>query len=242
MAESILGKIVLWASLIIFILVVSYALYSPQGLISEIANLALGAERFLPFEPAKEVRQDDSLPEPAVKAQESFMGSISKNSEKEECLQVLSDLSGLGSLSMEVSNYEDKVISAIEKPIGKEGGIKLNARQSENKLQICVIEPKAFYDCYINTKRECTNEPFKPVNSVHLTKDSIAIEGATYKLENGFLFKPKKDKVCFMPVHGSTGDKWYKLWKVFTKWGCDAGKDTIDDDCIKEIRKRINLC
>ena len=52
--EKVLGKIILWASLIIFVIIFFFVFYSPaEGFMGKIAKLALGAERHLPVEPQK---------------------------------------------------------------------------------------------------------------------------------------------------------------------------------------------
>lgn len=246
MVESkILGKIATWLLIVLFIVIFIFAFYSPaEGFMGKIAKLALSAERFLPIEPTKEVKQDESLPPSTINTQEAFMNDITSYADKEECMLNLRSLSGLEDSKMEVVNFEGKVISRIEKPVGKEGGIKLNPIDTnDKKLQICTINPEAFYDCYLNEqKKDCKKELFKTLNLIHLTKDSIIIDGNSYTLGQGILFKPKKDKVCFIPVHSSTGDSWYKIWQVFTKWGCDASKGTIDDDCLAIVKNKIPLC
>src|SRR3989338_5265883 len=56
MAEGVFNKIILWAFLGFFLVIFLVAIFSKTGLIPSIANLALGAERFLPVEPQKDVK------------------------------------------------------------------------------------------------------------------------------------------------------------------------------------------
>ena len=52
--ESVLNKIILWVTLIFFVILFFFVFYgSGQGLMGKIAKLALGAERFLPVESQK---------------------------------------------------------------------------------------------------------------------------------------------------------------------------------------------
>jgi len=242
MAEGILNKIILWAILLLFLFIFAFALYSKSGLISKIANLALGAERFLPTEPSKEVKADESLPQTAINTQKTFMEEITRHKDNGKCLLTFSSLSGLNDFKMELTNYNG-VISRIEKPIGKEGIIRLNPIQiKDEKLQVCVINAESFYECYIGPQRICTKQLYNTINSVEISKDDIIINKNTYTLTKDILFKPDKDKVCFIPIHSSTGDSWYKIYQVFTKWGCDVSKNTIDDDCLNIIKSHIPEC
>lgn len=242
MAEGIWNKITLLGLLILFISIFTFAFYSKTGLMSKIASLALGAERFLPVEPRKEVKPDESLPNAVTNTQRTFIEEISKFPETEKCLLMFTTLNDLGDYRMELSSYEGKVISKIEKLLSKEGGIKLSPVETkDNKLQVCVMEPEVFYDCYIGPQRTCKKLLYTTLDVVKISKDGIMLKDDNYKLSQ-LLFKPEKDKVCFVPIHSSTGDNWYKFWQVFSKWGCDVSKNTIDDDCLRLIKNEIPEC
>ena len=73
MVESkILGKIATWLLIMLFIVIFIFAFYSPaEGFMGKIAKLALSAERFLPVEPSKELKQDESLPQSTISTQET---------------------------------------------------------------------------------------------------------------------------------------------------------------------------
>ena len=59
MAEGVFNKIILWALLGLFLVIFLVAIFSKTGLFPSIANLALGAERFLPVEPQKDVKASE---------------------------------------------------------------------------------------------------------------------------------------------------------------------------------------
>ncbi len=244
MAEEMLNKLVLWAILIIFIIIFIFVFYNPkEGFMGKVSKLALAVERFLPFGRGEQVKPDTSLQQSTITAQERFMKEFSSYYDKEKCLLSFSSLADLEKFSMELSNYDGKVTSRIEKSTGSEAGMKLNPVSSgDNELRMCVISAEAFYNCYLAGSKDCTKITYSEKNFVKLTKDSITIDGNAYTLGQGLLFKPEKSKVCFIPVHKSTGDSWYKFWQIFTKWGCEAGKSTIDDDCLEKIKKEIPSC
>ena len=229
MAEGVLNKIILWALFILFLFVFLFVFYRPAGgLMSKIASLALGVEKYLPVEPNKELKQDDSLPQVTLDVQKKFMQDISQQIDKGECLLSIESLSGLGDFKMEVSNFDGNVVSIINKPAG-EGEIKLNQQTSEQKIQFCIIDSKAFYDCYLNpTQTDCENQLYKEINSVQITKDNIIINGKSYDYDKIALFKPEDGKVCFIPTY-SNGP------------GCNANDLAIQDSCLPKL-PRIQNC
>ena len=234
MAEGIWDNIIKWTILILFVVLFIFILYNPaEGFMGKISKLALGVQKYLPITPQKEIRQE-SLPDAIVNAQKSFMGEISAFSDKEKCLFTINRLASLGNYRLALSNYEG-VVSRIEKPVSKEGSIKLNPLKTENeKLEVCVIAPKAFHDCYLNpakayAKTGCTEQIYNDVKQVIITKNSIIIneDEVEYELST-IAFKPSKDKVCFIPLH--------KLG------GCDAKEASIGDDCVGKMPFLITSC
>ena len=244
MAEGVLSKVVVWGLLILFLLIFMFAFLNPKyGLIQKVAKIALGAERFLPDEPQKEVTQDDSLPSSAISAQERFINEISQYSEQSNCLLEFSDVAGLQDTKLELINYEGRISTRIEKISGKEetGTIKLSPISIENKLQVCAINPGSFYQCSIEKNTNQCNE-YTSIDSVSLSKDSVKIGENQYPYAKGILFKPQKDRICFIPLHSYTGDSWYRFWQAFTRFGCDASKSTLDDNCVEQFKKNIQTC
>jgi len=234
MAEGILNKIVLWGILLLFIFIFFFAFYSKDsGFISKIGKLALSAERFLPVEPSKEVKQDETLPQEAINTQKAFMQEVSQYRDKGECTIQSSGFSGLGNLIMELSNYEG-INSRIKKSVGEEGGKSLNhMTTSDTKLSICVINPTTFFNCYLNpTKKDCSFEVHQTYSIIELTKDSIIINRKKFGLAQSLLYKPDKDNVCLIPLHSSFA----------TAPGCDANEDSLDESCIPKIQSNIQMC
>lgn len=231
MAEGVLNKIITWALIILFILIFLFVFYSPaEGFMGKIAKLALGAERFLPVEPNKEVRQDESLPQLTTSTQNVFMEDLTKYIDKEKCLLPFGSLAGLDNYKMQVSNFENRITSRIE----NSNGIKLNPLSTDKNLQICVVDPEAFFGCYLSTQidRDCSRQLYRTLDSVYITKDNVIIDENHYELTQYFLFKPTKDKVCFIPLYVPPSS---------TISGCYVVKDTITYECLDRI-KEIPLC
>ncbi|MBI1934897.1 hypothetical protein HYS31_00505 [Candidatus Woesearchaeota archaeon] len=225
-----------WVILGLFMLFFFFAVFANNtGLWQKMGKSAFGIiDRFYPSKPSPNVKQDESLSPNAVNAQKDFMNVVYSSREQGNCILNLKSLSGLEDLSLELSGYNG-VSSSILKPEGKEGGLRLeHIEAKDNKLQLCVVEPKAFYSCYLSVKN-CNKQTYKLVNSIQLTKNRILIDKKdeqSYALSQ-VLFKPDKDKVCFIPVHESN-----------SRWGCDATNKTIDDDCVNDIvnNKIITPC
>jgi|SRR3989344_2245908 len=259
MAETLLGKLVQWGILVLFLIIFVFALLNPKtGLIQKISKLALGAERFLPDEPKKEVAQDESLPPATTSTQERFMKEIIMHDGIGECLLQYTSLSDLGDQIMELNNYEGGIQSMIGKKVGKEetGTVKLNRIQTKDvKLSLCVIDPQNFYDRYLSKgffSRGDTylgDQTYKNIASVTITNKGILFStdctflvgggcyscGITandcYPLEGNIIFKPTADKLCFIPTH--RGD-------VFGI--CDAEEKSIDNGCIDNLKLNIPSC
>lgn len=220
MAEGVLNKIILWGLLILFILIFLFAFYSKTGFMSKIANLALGAERFLPVEPNKEVRQDESLPQSVTSAQKVFMQDLTNYIDKERCLLPFRSLAGLEDYKMEVLNLDNKVISTIENP----AGIKLNRLSTDKEMQLCVADADSFFGCYLAIQeRDCSKQLYRDLDSIYITKDYLT----QYSL-----FKPAKNRACIVPL---------KIPPSSNMGGCYVYEDALTYDCLEQI-KNIPLC
>ena len=243
MTEGILGKIIEWGLLLLFLFVIMFALLNPKfGLIQKIGKVSLSFERFLPDSPNKDVAADQSLPKQATSTQQKFLNEISDYSDKGNCLLRFSDLSGLEDTKLELVNFEGKISSRIQKPTGQAatGGIKLNPIQTEKELQLCKINADELYNCCLKDNgatdcSKCGSRIYSTISSVLLSNDKIALtslQGGEHNYAKGLIFKPTADRICFIPT--------YSGW--FTKIGCDASGDRMDDDCISDIEKKIPSC
>ena len=243
MAEAILGKIIQWGLLLLFLFIVMFAFLNPKfGLMQKIGKAALSFERFLPDSPSKDVAADQSLPKEATSTQQKFINEISAYSDKSNCLLRFSDLSGLENTKLELVNFEGKISSRIQKAAGEAdtGGIKLNPLQTEKELQLCKINAEGLYNCCLKDNgaadcSKCGSQIYLTINSVLLSNDKIALSSLNageYNYAKGLVFKPIKDRICFIPV--------YSGW--FTKPGCDASGDRLDDNCINMIKSKIKYC
>ena len=107
-------------------------------------------------------------------------------------------------------------------------------------INFCQINSEVFYSNHIggeHCKTDC-EEYIKDKTSVTITADEF--DGQFGLEDGGLLYKPKNNLVCFIPTH-KTGVT-LKFWEIFTRWGCDASKTTLDNDCIEKIEKNIKLC
>lgn len=234
MAESIWESTIFWVLLILFFIIFIFVFYSPaEGFMGKVAKLALAVEKLLPVEPSKQVKQDTSLPQSTTDTQKRFMEEISKYYDKEKCVLSFSSLEGLGDYKMELSSYESKVTSRI---LGKDER-KLNPIDTGDKeLKMCVINAKAFYNCYLSDNKDCTQNLYREKDFIQLTKNRILIDENTYRLAQGLLFKPTKNDVCFIPIYI------FQLTIYPQKWGCDASENMIDEACLEKIKQKIPSC
>ena len=229
MTEGIIGKFATWAIIILFMFVFLFVFYSPEeGFMGKMANLVLGANRFLPVVPQKELKQDELLPKLVVTTETNLVQDISSQPDSEKCLLKLRDLSNLGDLKIKLSNYRG-VTARVKNPVGKE----LNPiKTSNDKTEVCIINPDAFWKCYFNpSNTDCTQQLYTKIDSAEITKDSIIVNGKSYSLAQGFLFKPDKDRVCFIPAQQN-----YDVTS-----NCDETTTLLDTDCLVKFN-RIPQC
>ncbi|HLC60953.1 MAG TPA: hypothetical protein VJJ52_06005 [Candidatus Nanoarchaeia archaeon] len=237
MAEAILGKIIQWGLLLIFLFIVMFAFLNPKfGLMQKIGKASLSFERFLPDSPSKDVAADQSLPKEATSIQQRFLSEISTYSDKSNCLLRFSDLSGLEDTKLELVNFEGKISSRIQKPTGQ----KLNPIPTGINVQLCKINAEELYNCCLKNNEatdcsKCGSQIYSTISSVLLSNDKIvlsSLKSGEYNYAKGLIFKPTADRTCFIPV--------YSGW--FTKPGCEASGDKLDDDCITDIEIKISNC
>lgn len=111
----------------------------------------------------------------------------------------------------------------------------------------CVIgegdAAKNFYDNYLANKvcePNCKSDYTTANNIEFKNGDSIYVNGEKRSIKDGnLIFKTKDGNICFFQTYsGLTVNPidWY------TKWGCDAAQEGLDDDCINKIKERIPEC
>ena len=230
MAELTLNKMITWAVLLFFIIGFFYVLYSNKGLYSKLSKfLVSSTERFLPSKPQKDITKAE-VPQIVIDVQSAFMEDLTKNPEQQNCKLIFSSLEALDDYNLELVYSENKITSFIEMPVGEEGGQRFYPKTTEQELKLCVIEPKAFYDCYLADKnRNCEKQYYIDLNSAIISKESMLINGEEYDLRHNFLFKPTKDRVCFIPTERGFGS-------------CEAHETALDNDCIPTMEYVISKC
>lgn len=203
MAESnILWEVGAWGLIILFIIIVTFGIFSPsKGWAAEITKNALGILKYLPTSPSKEIKHDETLPEIVKNTESAFIADISKNNDKGGCVLNVRSLEGLSDYKMEISYFQGTTVR-IEKPSGKEGGIKIEPIKAVNEnLRVCIVNPDAFENCYLNPSGEkrCDRQLYNDFDIMQVTKDQIIASSKTYSFIQGFMFKPDNNRTCFIP-------------------------------------------
>ncbi len=101
----------------------------------------------------------------------------------------------------------------------------------EINKDVCVIDPRNFYDNYLDGT-PCTSNcktNYKEVNEIEIRgKEEIYFNGNEYDLKDlNLMFKADNNLICFFPTHRGNSL-------------CDAKEYTLDDDCIGKIT--IDYC
>ena len=203
MAERhILSELGTWVLIIIFILMITFAFFSPaEGFMPKIANIALGIQKYLPISPSKEIKQDEILPDAVKNTEKEFIADISKQSDKGNCILIVNNLNGLGDYKMEISYYQG-LTARIEKPAGSEGTRKIEPVKADNEnIKVCIVQKDAFIDCFLNPSgvKNCGNPIYKEMTLAQVSKDEVVAGGNKYNILPGIMFKPDNNRVCFVP-------------------------------------------
>jgi hypothetical protein len=238
MPETLLGKIVLWGSLIIFVIIFSYSLYSKEGLMRTIANAALKFDRFLPFGTDKDVGTTTSIDAAVLTAHLKFTEEVDKYAANYGCL-IDADFSAFDGYTLEISNSAGKITSTILKPanekglvVDSSGFLRLRQKSTESNSKICMLNPDKFDKCYRLNQGCDPSSLFVSADKLDVTKEEVLFGDQSHSYANGMLFKPAQDEVCFIPTHSGFG----------TLPGCDANAATMDDDCLKFIKSKVPKC
>ena len=236
MAEGILNKIIVWILIALFLVIFIFVFYSPgEGLMAKIANLALGAQRFLPVEPQKNVVQNQQLPESAVTAQNNFIDSIknamSTSSDKKFCL-VKFDISGLKDYDMQLVNNNGVMTSRIVKKSG-DGNVFLNPTKLDN-ANICIFNHVKIFDCDLQSSQGCQEKNY--YNDVSIITAGYGKITADVKTSSSLpvLIKiGKTNNICFVRTATVRGGE-----------PCDRTQRIIDDQCLAYLQEKkiINPC
>lgn len=232
---------------VLAIIIVSALLYGKdQGLLSKIADRAISfGDMFLPDTASKQQKQQEKLPSKVVAAQNSFVESIKRASQRNSegyCL-LGSDLSGLDKYEMQIKG--PGVISRIVDPrysgtliSTKEGEVLLNPVIFENaevllfdvkKYSLCFGKEGMREDTSMELFKDCRPENlcYKPA-SLLLSKKGIKLKDRGYGALQQILALPDKKSFCLIPMH-----------TTLLGSGCDIKEETINENCIGKIKGMI---
>ena len=193
----------------------------------------LAMEKFLPIGPNEDVIVGEARRGPLTLLRNNLAADIVNHIDKSQCLLPLRDISVLNNYEdygIELTNYEGKVKLRVFRSVGEEGGISLDPKTTEQEIQICTINPEAFYNCYLKGEgRDCSTPVYNNIEKILLEKEKIIIAGNSYDYLQGYLMKPEQNKACFMQIDNSFG-------------GCSASSKGLDEDCAQNIQLAIRPC
>lgn len=230
---SIFGKPAGWLFIILFLLIFTWVFFAKdKGFLSQASNIALSlGEKFLPAEPKKELKSFKELPKAVINTQQAFIAAIKiaqqKSKDAQACLVELPSLSDLQTFGLEVSNLGSNInVNVVEK--SSVGYLSSNRVTIEN-AKACFINAKNFHKCYIAPERTCTESIYNNADIIRVYNKIININNQDFGLAP-YLINFEKDKFCFIPTHSH-----------YLKNHCDADENTIDKNCLSQIKK-IPLC
>lgn len=246
MGEGLFSELSHWIVLGLVILVVLFLFLSKTGLMPKVASTLLSAvDRWLPINPSEEAIASDPTRGPVINAQKQIIDDMSNYPDIGNCRLILRDISVLNDFedySIGISNDNSELSSVILRRTGESGAQQRTSQiTSEQQLQVCVINPQEFYNCYISDSRPSNSEPCRSQTyriaeqGVLINKDKITLSNNpnadSYSFSN-YIFKPEPDKACFISIHSGT--------PIIND--CDAEEFTIDQDCIEKVQQNIQTC
>ncbi|MBI2654702.1 hypothetical protein HYX02_07915 [Candidatus Woesearchaeota archaeon] len=235
MPEIVWNKVAGWTIIVLFIFLLIFIYYSSdKGFMSKVADLSLSfGEKYLPFEPQKELKQLKDVPQKVVNTHKAFntaMEESLKKSTGEDCLVNIPSLADLSGFGIELSNLDNNMNSKIIEKTGV-GYAALDKLEIFN-AKVCLINAKNFYDCYIGPSRNC-GKIYDDIHILRISKGELTIGSNKFELAP-FAVNIEKNKLCFVPMDSG----------VFSRLKCilNEEKNLLDNDCIQEIKNKVPLC
>ena len=112
-------------------------------------------------------------------------------------------------------------------------------RNTISGLSPCIVSErnaaKNFHNNYLSSVPCSSNCPlsYTVANIEFIENKKMKVNGREKEIQvANLLFKERDGNICFFPT--------YSGW--FTSIGCDAREDGLDDDCIKIIRDKMDIC
>lgn len=231
MAELAWSKIIEWAILIIILLIIILALYSPQGFFKKLASLSFGAERFLPTGPQPELKSPEPLPAGVENARNSVISALSTAMQAKtpsNCIVPLQSLTNLENFQIEVANTQSGATISVLQP-NADGTVR---RTSDTiaSMSICLADPQALYDCYLKQPPTCkaaAADYRQQSTKQTFSKDDLA----------PYAYKIDGKTFCLIPKTTS----WLKRTVDFFG-GCTGDDAGIRESCITDLAKKIKTC
>ena len=235
-----------WIVLGLVILIVSFVFFSKTGLMPKVATALLSAvDKWLPIKPDKETIGTSPESVEVLNVRKQLMEDLSNSPGSDKCLLKLRDLSVLNDFedySIGVSTNNGKLYSVILRKTGESEAPHItNPITGDQQLQVCVINSKQFYDCYLSDNRpvsddNCIARTYRvAADGVVINQDKIKLSSSpdadSYDFLQDYVFKPEPDKVCFIPIHGGA--------PLIND--CDAEEFTIDQDCIEKFQQNTEF-
>ncbi len=223
MAEQSLWTVAGWILLLIFLVLIIWAVLSPEGFINAVAEASFGVEKFLPVKPQPDLKKLAPVPEKVGGARDSITSSLVSLPQKSgsRCVTPLQSVDDLKEYTIEVTQQKDRATFTILKKEGK--GFVRHSSTSLEGIKVCTVKPEIFYGCHLSPTYDCPLDPssrYEVKTSLTLSSDSIM----------PYLYKVDEKTICFIP-RGS--------FSTFAP--CIADKGGVSDKCLPKI-KNINSC
>src|SRR3989338_3052239 len=217
-----IGALILFG-IILFLLLLSY-FGKDIGLFTFFTEKVKGAQSMLPGKGPlniKETQQTDKFDA----FFNSFVAALKDSRDKgDKCIVKYPNINNFGDFRLELLNSGNNLAVRKKNEIGQVGG----TQETIENLNFCIIKPKEFFENYL------TQSPIKPTYKTDFEVGN-RMEIAKISDYASILYKPTKDKICFIKMYSDTN--------YLTSVKCDKPEgNTLDDDCIEPMLSKFRLC
>lgn len=227
-------KAIYW--IIPIVVFVILAVYYP-GLLDELKSGVSGTVKWVDERTkfgAEEIKADEiPVPKQLVEAYESLAGALERGNQiqRDKCLLTYKDFPEFEGFIISIDFIQEKMVMNLKTD---KGVVLTSFRKEIPSLKPCLMSQ------FPDSGDIRSAQPRVFDQGVVITgKETLVAGGQTYRLADEnyfnerviFLYKTADSAVCFIPTHprGSS-------------WGCDSDAESIDDDCLAEIKNNLPAC
>lgn len=224
------------ASWILVIVVVILLIFVFPGFLSSVSENIFKFTKWFVKDPDPVTYQTEEHEE-TKEVYERFIKELQENFvSQKECYISYSGLETSGGNSIEFflhNDYSGRIRT-------EEGGT--TDAKTVSGLKPCIVSPSNYVGWYIKGIEDFKDvSKYIEANQISIKGDKLTFKGNEFDFDQKYLIKFDDEHICFILTH-STGVTWYKPLQIITKWGCDFSHYSMDNDCLENIKTKLQKC